>query len=490
VKGKLLYLEVFKAPFYDKEGNIIGTVGAGRDITDLKNAQLQLEKSFKTLKEQQEMLSYQATHDTLTNLPNRILFHDRLKQSLKYADKYHQSLAILFIDLDNFKDVNDLLGHTVGDKVLLEATKRLTELVDSPDSIARLGGDEFSIILNDITTKHQVEEKINTYMDAMKEAFIIDNNFLHISMSIGISMYPEDGNNISTLLQFADVAMYQAKINGKHTYSFYNEEMTKKAQEKTTIERELRKAFEEDLLEVYYQPQINAKTHNIVGMEALVRWNHPSMGLIYPERFIALAETNGMILELDRIVMKKAIKQFFEWSHDGLNPGKLSLNLSMKQIEEEDFFEFIKDFLLGNGFSYHNIEFEITETQLMRNPERSIQTLKKISDLGITISVDDFGTGYSSFLYLKRLPISKVKIDKSFIKGLPDNNEDQIISKAIIDLCKNLNLEIIAEGVETNEQKQFLLDNGCELIQGHLFYPALSITQVDSLLKATKQNRL
>lgn len=486
VKGKLLYLEVYKAPFYGEDGSVLGTIGTGRDISDLKNIQLKLEDSLHTLQRQSELLSYQANYDALTGLPNRTLFYDRLNQSIKYAAKSKKSLAVVCIDLDNFKEVNDLLGHSLGDKVLLETTRRLTLITENTDSLARLGGDEFAIILNDINEKYEVEEKVKSYMDTMKESLIIENNVLHVNMSIGIAMYPQNTTEISTLLQFADAAMYETKINGRNNYHFYDEEITKKAYEKTLIERELRNALKEDRLEVYYQPQINAINGTLVGMEALVRWNHPLMGMVYPERFIALAENNGMILELDRIVMKKAIKQFCQWHRNGLKPGKLSLNLSMKQIEEEDFIEFIQTYIVENGFYHKNIEFEITETQIMNHPERSIQALQKLSELGISLSVDDFGTGYSSLAYLKRLPINKLKIDKSFINELPNNHEDAIISKTIIDLAKNLNLDIIAEGVETHEQKDFLVAHGCEVIQGHYYHPPLSTVQMYELLQTMK----
>lgn len=483
VKGKLLYLEVFKAPFYDKDGNIIGTVGAGRDITDLKHTQSKLEESLQTLQEQRELLSYQANHDPLTDLPNRTLFLDRLSQSIKYADQYDQSLAVLFIDLDNFKEINDSLGHSVGDKVLIETTRRMSSLMNKTDSLARLGGDEFSIILNNTIDRHTVEEKIETYMDVIKQSFLIDDNTLHVSMSIGIAMYPEDGKNVHDLLQFSDAAMYQAKMNGRDTYSFYNEQMTQNAYEKIMIETELRKAFHEDQLEVYYQPQIDANTNQLVGMEALVRWHHPSLGMIYPERFISLAESNGMILELDKIVIHKAISQFYEWHRDGLHPVKISMNLSMKQIEENDFLDFLKELMSHNNYHYEDLEFEVTETQIMNNPELSIQTLRKISELGISLAVDDFGTGYSSLAYLKRLPINKLKIDKSFVDGLPDDSDDMAISKTIIDLCNNLGLDVLAEGVETDAQKQFLQQHGCHTIQGHLYSPALSTAEMRKYLR-------
>ncbi|MEA2099589.1 MAG: EAL domain-containing protein [Campylobacterota bacterium] len=469
VKGKLFYLEVYKAPFYDKDGKTIGTVGAGRDITKLKKIQSDLEKSLKILDLQREQLEYQANHDSLTGLANRILFMDRLQQSINLAQINNKKVAVLFIDLDHFKEINDSLGHHIGDKVLVEVTKRINNRMKKSDTLSRLGGDEFCIILNDVEELENLSEIILQWKEDLKEAISINNNTMYIGMSVGISIYPNDGKNGSTLLQNADAAMYKAKDDGRNTYCFYDEEMTKKAHERVFLETALREAFLNDELVVYFQAQINAKDNKIVGMEALVRWQHPTMGLIAPYKFINLAEVTGMIVELDRIVMKKAIKEFSLWNKDGLNPGKLSMNLAIKQIEEEDFIDFIEDLLEDKECLAECIELEVTETQIMNNPDKSIKVLEEINKMGISIVIDDFGTGYSSLAYLKRLPIDKLKIDKSFVDGLPSNSDDVAIAKTIISLSKNLNLKVIAEGVETENQKDFLVENGCDLIQGYLY---------------------
>ncbi len=482
VKGKLLYLEVYKAPFYDKDGNIIGTVGAGRDITELKKIQLDLEKSLQVLEEQRELLEFQANHDALTGLPNRILFMDRLKQSISMAKRYNQHLAILFIDLDNFKEINDSLGHHIGDKVLVEVSQRMTSNMRNSDTLSRLGGDEFCIILNDIKHTNDITKIITSGMNIFKKPFVIGNNTLHVAMSIGVSIYPNDGLLASELLKNADAAMYKSKQNGRNTYSFYDEEMTTRAFEKVYLETELRKAFKEDDLEVYYQPQVDATENKIVGMEALVRWNHPEMGFVFPDKFIPIAEMNGMIVELDRIVMKKAMQQLKEWKAQGLHPGKLSLNLTIKQIEESDFIEFLKLMLEQYQIMPQELEFEVTETQIMSNPTNSIKILEEIHSLGISIAIDDFGTGYSSLAYLKRLPISKLKIDKSFVDNLPKDLEDSAIAKTIIDLCKSLKIDVIAEGVETEEQKNFLVKNSCNLVQGYFYARPLSSQKMTEYL--------
>ncbi|MGB3962601.1 MAG: EAL domain-containing protein [Sulfurimonas sp.] len=482
VKGKLMYLEVYKAPFYDKEGNIIGTVGAGRDITQMKKSQFDLQNSLSMLEQQRKQLEYQANHDALTGLPNRVLFMDRLTQILNVAQKYDEEIAVLFIDLDHFKEINDSLGHDIGDQILVEFTKRVETKIEITDTLSRLGGDEFCVILSDISEPDYISNIISEIVAVVKESFVVGNNTLYVGMSIGIVIYPHDGEDAHALLKNADAAMYKAKENGRNRYCFYDENMTAKAYERVFLEAELRKAFINDELVVYFQPQMDIRTDRLVGMEALVRWQHPTMGLISPVRFIPLAELSGMIVELDRIVMQKALSEFAKWEVKGLNPGRLSMNLAMKQIEENDFIAFIKQLALKENIAYELLGFEVTESQIMKNPKDSIEALQKINDLGICLSVDDFGTGYSSLAYLKRLPIKKLKIDKSFIDNLPHDAEDAAISKTIISLAENLNLKVIAEGVETQEQKKFLYDNGCYFVQGYVYSQPLAPEAMEAFL--------
>ncbi len=483
IKGKFMFLEVYKAPFYDKDGIIIGTVGAGRDITELKKIQTDLEKSFKILDEQKKQLEYQANHDSLTDLPNRILFVDRLQQSINLAERYNKKIAVLFIDLDHFKEINDSLGHHIGDKILLEFSNRIKKEIRKSDTISRLGGDEFCIILNDADDVNHVTSFITDSMKITQKPFIINGRKLYVGMSIGISMYPNDGESVNTLLKNSDAAMYKAKESGRNTYCFYNEELTQKALDRVSLETALRKALVEDELVVYFQPQMDAKENKLVGMEALVRWQHPSLGLISPDKFIPLAELTGIIVALDRIVMKKALLQFNEWRKAGLNPGKLAMNLAIKQIESNDFIDFFETLLISENCDYKNIELEVTESQIMSNPDKSIRVLQRLNDLGLSIAIDDFGTGYSSLTYIKKLPIKKLKIDKSFIDDLPDNSEDSAITKTIINLCENLNLDVIAEGVERQEQKEFLVENNCKLIQGYFYSRPLSEKDMTQYLR-------
>ena len=483
VKGKLLYLEVFKAPFLDKNGKVIGTVGTGRDITELKKIQIDLQRTLNTLDNQRKQLEYQANHDALTDLPNRILFMDRLTQTIELAKRHNKKVAVMFIDLDHFKEINDSLGHHIGDKILVEFSKRMKIKLRKSDSVSRLGGDEFCIIINDIDNIDSISHFIIDGMDIIKEPFMINNNALHIGMSVGISVYPNDGEDADVLLKNADAAMYDAKYNGRNTYRFYDKTMTERAFERVFVESSLRKAIDEDELIVYYQPQIDSKTNTLVGMEALVRWNHPELGLVLPDYFIPIAESTGMIVELDRIVMKKALTQLHSWYKDGLNPGKVALNLAMKQIEATDFLDFLQKLIESKDCAYKNIEFEVTESQIMENPEQSIKTLEEINNLGISIAIDDFGTGYSSLSYLKKLPISKLKIDRSFIKDLPADQDDVAITKTVIRLCESLNLKVIAEGVETNEQKDFLLENNCKFVQGYFYSKPLSTEDMTKFLQ-------
>jgi len=483
VKGKLMYLEVYKAPFYDNDGNIIGTVGAGRDITQLKKIQFDLENSLEEIDAKRDQLEFQANHDALTGLPNRVLFMDRLTQAIKLAKRKKQHVAVLFLDIDDFKKINDSLGHHVGDEILIEVTQRMLLKMRKSDTLARLGGDEFCIIMNDIENIDDVSKIIENGMEVFRDPFITHEHTLYISISVGVSLYPNDGEDAITLLKNSDAAMYKAKQNTRDRYSFYDEEMTKKAYERIFLETEMRKAFEKDEFIVYYQPQVHAKTKILTGMEALVRWQHPDMGFIYPDRFIPLAESTGMIIKLDRIVMKKAISQFSRWKKSGLDPKKISINLTMMQLEEDNFYNFIEELLECENVLASEVEFEITERQIMCNPNVSIKALQKLNTLGISVAIDDFGTGYSSLTYLKRLPINKLKIDKSFIDNIPEDLSDSAIVKTIINLCENLELQVIAEGVEEKNQNNFLFENNCKDIQGFLFSHPINAKDMEEFIK-------
>jgi diguanylate cyclase (GGDEF)-like protein len=483
VKGKELFLEVYKAPIYDDTGNIIGVIGSGRDITELKTTQKKLQKSLDDLKVQHKKMHYQANHDALTGLANRHLLIEKLDHSINLSVRHKRKVAILFMDVDNFKEINDSLGHNVGDDILIELSQRLQSKTRKADTLARLGGDEFCILLTDVSDLEDVTNFITNIMDLLTEPFFIGQSSIYLNLSIGISIYPSDSDNVNTLMKNADSAMFKAKNDGKNRYCFYDKTMTQKAFERVFLETALREALEKDEFVVYFQPQIDARDDSLVGMEALVRWQHPVLGLVPPDKFIPLAEDTGMIVKLDRVVMQKAITQFTLWHKSGLKPGRLSLNLAMKQLETSDFIDYLDTLIQEENREINFLELEVTESQIMHNPEKSIEVLHKIHDLNISLAIDDFGTGYSSLAYLKRLPINKLKIDRSFIKDLPSDPEDIALSKTIISLCENLNLDVIAEGVETVQQKEFLLDNGCNLIQGYYYSRPLSVDKMTEYLE-------
>ena len=478
--GETITVSTSKVPLRDISGEIVGVVGAYEDITKRKEIERKLEK-------QKEILKYQAYYDALTNLPNRILLQDRLTHAIERSKRNVTQFALLFIDIDQFKQINDTLGHGVGDSVLKIFSTRLKKAIRQEDTLARLGGDEFTVLLEDIQSIDNVSRLVKKIMDQTISSINIDKYILYITISIGISIYPKDSTNAEDLLKYADSAMYKAKDEGRNNFQFYSSELTQKAMKRAVIHNDLRKALENEEFEVYYQPQVKVSenVNSLIGFEALVRWNHPKRGLISPIDFIPLAEETGMIVELDRLVMKIAITQANKWNKENEKPIVLSLNLAMKQLQQDDFIPTIKK-IMEDIECKECLAFEITESDLMKNPEYSIEKLNKMQELGFKIAIDDFGTGYSSLSYLKRLPISKLKIDKSFIDGLPDDKDDTAIVKAIISLAQNLNIKIIAEGVETEEQKNFMYKNGCDEIQGYLYSKPMSSKETKEFILTFK----
>ena len=435
------------------------------------------------LKEQEAVLIHQAHYDSLTDLPNRVLFQDRLEQGILKSKRDQTKLALFFIDLDQFKEINDSYGHDVGDELLKIVTQRLQVTLRAHDTLARLGGDEFTVIAEDMKGVDDISYLAQKILDNLNEAIVISNKVVYVSSSIGISLYPDDGDNAQVLLKYADSAMYKAKDDGRNTFRFYSSYMTESAYEKVSMETDMRKALENEEFVVYYQPQVNALQNSIVGMEALVRWEHPEQGLIPPVKFLPIAESTGLILEIDKWVMKTGMTQIAKWHGEGLNPGSLAINLVMKQLQDENCIDLIMTLMEETHCLAKWLELEVTEGQIMRDPKRAIEILNTLSSMGINIAIDDFGTGYSSLAYLKKLPIDKLKIDKSFVDNLPDDEEDVVISKTIISLAQNLRLSIIAEGVETKEQKDFLLKNGCSNIQGYFYSKPIPAKEMEVLLR-------
>lgn len=435
----------------------------------------------KELKHEKNKYVKLSQYDTLTKLPNRTLFFDRLKQSILKGERHKTKFALLFIDLDNFKHINDSCGHNQGDNVLYNVAKKLSTILRKEDTLARVGGDEFILIVENILDTKSLIFIPDKIIELLKEPIIIANVKYYIGASIGISIYPDDSNNFNDLVKFADLAMYKAKNSGKNNFKFYSTSMSKMINERIELENELRDAIKNEDFVVYYQPQMDGNNDALVGMEALVRWKHPTLGIVPPSKFIPLAEETGLIIKLDQIVMNIAMKQFSLWYKAGYNPGRLAINLAIKQLQQKDFINILSDIIHDNLFQTKWLELEVTESQIMTDPEMGISVLNKLSILGIELAVDDFGTGYSSLSYLKRLPINKLKIDKSFVDNLPEDEEDVGIAKAIISLSKSLNLNVIAEGVETKEQKLFLLENGCKNIQGYLYSKPLPAQEMEEL---------
>jgi diguanylate cyclase (GGDEF)-like protein/PAS domain S-box-containing protein len=460
INGKDCWTEVNLTPIVLDGRKVIYVVW--RDISEKKSDQ-------KKLIAQKDILYYQAHHDALTGLPNRILFNERLQQGIKEAEQRGTELALFFIDLDQFKQINDSLGHEIGDKVLNIVSERLKAKVRKEDTLARLGGDEFTIIMEKYKEIQNVSTLAEKILDVLEQPIHLEGQTLYISSSIGISLYPKNDSEGFNLLKYADAAMYKAKEEGRNNFQFYSTEMTEQAFERIIMKANLRQALDNDEFIVCYQPQIDCMRGKLIGMEALIRWQHPNMGLILPTKFIPIAEDSGLIVEIDQWIMKTAMYQIKKWYKEGLEPGILALNLTLTHLKRDDFIQKLRESMEEINFKSEWLELEITEGEVMKKYEEVASKLQEIHDMGIGIAIDDFGTGYSSLSYLKRLPVNKLKIDQSFIKDIPEDEEDVAIVKAIISLAKNLNLDIIAEGVETVVQKEFLLANGCRNIQGYYY---------------------
>lgn len=445
-----------------------------------KNVSLSLEISKR--KEIETVLEHQAYHDALTNLPNRALLVDRLDQAILLASRNQALVAILFFDLDNFKIINDSFGHVIGDKVLIRVSQLLQARFREMDTIARIGGDEFVMILHTFENVNQVTATTSSIYDVLQNPIEIDGHELYVTASIGVSVYPNDGSTAELLIKNADAAMYHAKAAGRNSVQFYTQEMTQKAIKRIQIGSSLRKAIVNEEFVVHYQPQYDVGLKKLIGFEALVRWQHPDRGLLSPYEFIGIAEEIGLIVQIDRYVMAYSLKLFKKWRQQGLDVGVLSLNLSMRQLDEDDFFSEVSSSLLDNDFRPEWLSFEVTESSIMKNPQKAIDLLEALGKLGISIAIDDFGTGYSSLEYLKRLPVDKLKIDKSFVRDVLKDDGDAQIIQAVIALSKSLKLKVIAEGVEESAQVDFLLANGCSEIQGYLYGKPMDVATVEKSL--------
>ncbi|GIO04019.1 hypothetical protein J31TS6_00470 [Brevibacillus reuszeri] len=466
-RDKPIWTETKLNPIVDEHDNVTCLIQVTRDITERKQSE--------------ELIHYLAYHDALTELPNRRMYVQHLGKEIMQAKRFHSNMAVLFLDLDRFKDVNDSFGHDVGDLLLIEAAKRLKSCVKPGDMVGRLGGDEFTVLISNLTEREEAAAVAEQIMQVMQQPFHLNGQAFNISSSIGISLFPQDGDNAEDLLKRADTALYTVKSRGRNGFDFFDPSMEAKSLERILMENELRKAIEQEHFQIYYQPKMDIKTGTLTGMEALVRWVHPELGIIPPNRFIPIAEESGMIIPLGEWILKESCRQNKRW-HDQGYELKVSVNLSVRQIYQKDLLDMIKATLEETQLEPEWLELEITESIFVKMDEATV-VLQQIREIGIHISIDDFGTGYSSFSYIKSLPVDTIKIDASFIRDVHHNQESQAIVKAIVTIADSLNMKVVAEGIELNDQVAALQENGCGHGQGYLFSRPLATADFEQFLR-------
>jgi len=455
----------------DEQGGPKRMLGIVRDITKQK----QLEDEIK----------HMAQHDVLTGLPNRRLFQEIIAVEAAQAKRYGRKLAILFLDLDHFKDVNDTLGHAAGDELLKEAAAKLRSTIRQRDTLARIGGDEFNVLLADFSKVKDISDVVVKIADCFKTSFLIAGNEVTVTASIGISIYPDDSEEIESLLRYADRAMYQAKASGRNTYQFYAALNNIRSSERMKLENMLRQALTRKELVVYYQPQVSLDTRRMASAEALVRWRHPERGVLEPKDFIQAARDTGFISEIDAWVLKSVCEQLRIWHDAGLPPIRITVNLSAKGFHSPGFVGIVRDILAATGVSPASLSFEITESMAMSNMDRSIARAHELMELGVHLSIDDFGTGHSLLMNLKKLFVDKLQIDKSFVQNIATDADDRALISAVTSMARSMSIRTVAEGVETKDQLGFLREAGCEEIQGYLFSKPLPIDAFEKLMAAS-----
>ena len=457
------------APIHDRGGQATGAVIVFRDVSSARAMT-------------QQMI-HLAEHDSLTGLPNRILLNDRVGQAIALASRYEKELAILFLDLDGFKHVNDSLGHPIGDKLLQSIGRRLVACVRGSDTVSRQGGDEFVVLLSEIERPEDAAISARRMLQEVTQAHSIDHHDLHVTASIGVSVYPDDGLDAETLIKNADTAMYQAKENGRQSYQFFKPAMNVRAVERQSIEESLRRALERQEFALHYQPKINLRTGEITGAEALLRWTHPIRGPVSPAQFIPVAEDCGLILPIGNWVLREACKQARVWVDAGLPMSTMAVNISSMEFRDDGFLETVFDVLSETGLDPRALELELTESVLMKRAESAASVLKTLRARGVQVAVDDFGTGYSSLSYLRKFPIDALKIDQSFVRQISSTGEDTTIVTAVISMGRSLKLRVVAEGVETREELEFLRAHQCDEAQGYYFSRPVPAQQFALLLK-------
>lgn len=467
--GHEVFIEDSVAPIHNRYGLVDGAVLVFRDVTMARALAARV--------------AHLAEHDLLTGLPNRLLFNDRLDQAIARAHRNSGLLAVLFLDLDGFKHINDSLGHSVGDKLLQSVARQLLECVRAPDTISRQGGDEFIVLLQQVAHPEDGAIAAQRILNALSDTHIIEGHDLHITASIGVSVYPGDGLDTETLIKNADTAMYQAKAHGRHTYKFFKAEMSTRAVNRQSIEEDLRRAMKRHELSLHYQPKINFTTGAITGAEALLRWAHPKRGLVPPAQFIPIAEDAGLMLPLGAWVLRQACTQAQAWADAGLPLIDIAVNISAFQLRNGDFLEELFAILKESRLDPRRLELEVTESALMRNHEFAGPLLTILRKRGVRVSVDDFGTGYSSLSYLQQFPLDAIKIDQSFVRRITSFPQDTTLVRAIINLGRSLKLRVIAEGVETAEELAFLKTQECDEAQGFYFSRAVPAERFIKLLQ-------
>ncbi|MGH8780926.1 sensor domain-containing protein [Paraburkholderia sp.] len=466
--GALFWNQLFIAPVPNPDGETTHHIGVINDVTDLMRYQEQLE--------------YQANYDSLTRLPNRNLLRDRLQHALVVAQRQHRGVAVVFIDLDGFKNVNDSLGHSVGDRLLTVVADRLARAARASDTVARHGGDEFVIVMTDTIDEQSLIAWMERLRASISEPVWLDGTELYVGCSMGASLFPQDGEDAETLMKKADLAMYRAKDMGRNTFQFFQPEMNASAGTRLNLERRLRRALRDNEFLLHYQPQVDIGSGRIVGMEALVRWRDPEVGLVAPSVFIPVAEECGLIGPLSEWVLREACRQNRAWQDEGLPPARVSVNLSARVFQQRDIARLVTDVLAETGLAPQYLELELTESAIMRNAEEAVSMLTELHALGIGLAIDDFGTGYSSLSYLKRFPVDRLKIDRSFVSDIGVSGDDETITSAIIALAHSLQLQVIAEGVETLAQLDFLRERACDEMQGFYFAKPLPNDAIAALL--------
>ncbi|TAK61883.1 EAL domain-containing protein [Methylobacter sp.] len=447
-------------------------------------ATIEAQKKAEQIQMAKDQLDYLAHHDALTDLPNRILLQDRLNQAIELAHRQGRQLAVMFMDLDRFKYINDSLGHGVGDQLLLSVAQRLANCVRHSDTVSRQGGDEFVLLLSSIEHPEDAAVFAQKMLAALALPHRIDQRDLHISVSIGISIYPVDGRDAETLIKSADIAMYYAKESGRNNYKFFEQNMHASAIQRQSIEASLHQALERREFVLYYQPKIDLHNGTVVGVEALIRWQHPELGLLAPEQFIYIAEDCGLILPISRWVQREACLQAMTWQQEGLPPIVIAVNACALEFRDKDFLKNIHAILDDTGLEPQYFELELTESMLMRDSDSTDSVLHALANLGVKLAIDDFGTGYFSLGYLKRLPIDTLKIDQSFVSKMISNPDDAAIVNTIINMSKSLKKRVIAEGVETSEQIAFLAAQHCDEGQGCYFGCPMLAEELTTLLRA------